>query len=122
MITANQILNYVADAPASAALYAKILDAEPLEASANFAMFALPNGTILGLWARHEVEPRATLPGGTELGFLADSKDAVQLTRDAWEKLGLHIIQEPVDMDFGFTFTAADPDGHRLRVFSLPQS
>lgn len=119
MVTANQILNYVADAGKSAVLYAKILDAQPIDSSPNFAMFALPNGTILALWSRDDVEPRATLPGGTEIGFLADSKDAVLLTRNAWEKLGLRIIQEPVQMTFGFTFTAADPDGHRLRVFSL---
>jgi hypothetical protein len=37
-------------------------------------------------------------------------------------KLGLRIIQEPVKMDFGFTFTAADPDGHRLRVFAPAQA
>ena len=36
-------------------------------------------------------------------------------------KLGLRIIQEPTKMDFGFTFTAADPDGHRLRVFNPSQ-
>ena len=117
MISPNQILNYVADAPKSAALYAKILNLQPIEASPNFAMFALANGTILSLWARHEVEPRATLPGGTELGFVADSDDAVRETRDAWAKLGLRILQEPVQMDIGFTFTAPDPDGHRLRVF-----
>jgi hypothetical protein len=27
------------------------------------------------------------------------------------------ILQPPTEMDFGRTFTAADPDGHRLRVF-----
>lgn len=118
MLSANQILHYVADAPKSAALYAKILQAEPIEASSNFAMFALPNGTILGLWARHEVEPKATLPGGTELGFTVDSDEAVRLTHDAWAKLGLKILQEPTKMDFGYTFTAADSDGHRLRVFN----
>ena len=30
---------------------------------------------------------------------------------------GVTILQEPVTMDFGRTFLAADPDGHRLRVF-----
>jgi hypothetical protein len=27
------------------------------------------------------------------------------------------VIQPPTQMDFGLTMTAADPDGHRLRVF-----
>ena len=114
----NFILAYVADAPKSAALYAKLLGAEPVESSPNWAMFAFPNGMALGLWARNDVEPKATLPGGSEIGFPVDSDATVTLTRDAWAKLGLKILQEPTQMDFGFTFTAADPDGHRLRVFA----
>ena len=114
----NYILNYVADVPKSAALYAQIVDGQLVESSQNFAMFALKNGTALGLWARNDVEPRATLPGGNELGFQVDSDDAVHAMREAWVALGLKVIQEPTRMDFGFTFTAADPDGHRLRVFA----
>jgi catechol 2,3-dioxygenase-like lactoylglutathione lyase family enzyme len=114
----NFILAYVADAPKSAALYSKLLGAQPVESSPNWAMFAFPNGLALGLWSRDEVEPRATLPGGSEIGFPVESDAAVHTTRDAWAKLGLRILQEPVKMDFGLTFTAADPDGHRLRVFS----
>ena len=114
----NFILAYVADTPKSAALYAQLLGAGPVESSPNFAMFALPGGLSLGLWARHDVEPKATLPGGIELGFAVESDAVVTLTRDAWAKLGLRILQEPTKMDFGFTFTAADPDGHRLRVFA----
>lgn len=111
-------LAYVADAPRSAALYRQLLNAEPVESSPKFVLFVLPNGGKLGLWARDDVEPRATLAGGSELGFAADSEDDVRHIRDAWVKLGMRIIQEPIRMDFGFTFTAADPDGHRLRVFA----
>lgn len=118
MTNPNFILAYVADAPKSAALYEKLLGSKPAESSPNWAMFAFPNGLSLGLWARHEVEPRATLPGGTEIGFPVENDEAVTLTRDAWAKLGLKILQEPTKMDFGYTFTAADPDGHRLRVFA----
>ena len=118
MTSPNFILAYVADAPKSAALYEKLLDAKPVEASPNWAMFAFPNGLALGLWSRDEVEPRATLPGGSEIGFPVESDAAVQTTRDAWARLGLKILQEPTRMDFGLTFTAADPDGHRLRVFA----
>ncbi|HVW91717.1 MAG TPA: drug:proton antiporter, partial [Devosia sp.] len=38
---------------------------------------------------------------------------------DVWKGLDLVMLQEPTEMDFGFTFTAADPDGHRLRVFAM---
>jgi catechol 2,3-dioxygenase-like lactoylglutathione lyase family enzyme len=113
----NYVLNYVADTPKSTALYARLLGADPVESSPSFAMFALPNGLALGLWSRSDVEPRATLPGGNELGFEVATDEEVHQRRKDWEALGLRIIQEPTQMDFGFTFTAADPDGHRLRVF-----
>lgn len=118
MAQPTHILSYVADAPTSTALYAKILGVQPEEVTPTYAVFALPNGGRLALRDRDGVEPRATLPGGTELCFAVDTDDAVRRTRNTWFKLGLRIIQEPVQMDFGFTFTAADPDGHRLRVFS----
>lgn len=121
MTSPNFILAYVADAPKSASLYSQLLGASPVEQSPNWAMFAFPNGLALGLWSRDEVEPRATLPGGSEIGFPVDSDAAVHSTRDAWAKLGLKILQEPTKMDFGLTFTAADPDGHRLRVFNPTQ-
>jgi len=117
MPSPNQILNYVADPPKSAALYARIFGREPLQGTPGFAMFALENGTIFALWARKDVQPRATLPGGTEIGFPVADDAAVERTHQDWMKLGLHIIQPPVRMPFGYTFTAADPDGHRLRVF-----
>ena len=117
-MTPNFILAYVADAPKSASLYRSLLGAEPVEQSANWAMFALPNGLTIGLWGRAEVEPKATLPGGMELGFPVADDAAVATTRDDWAKLGMKILQEPTRMDFGLTFTAADPDGHRLRVFA----
>ena len=34
-----------------------------------------------------------------------------------WMRRGLPILQAPVRMDFGYTFVASDPDGHRFRVF-----
>jgi len=118
MAICSQIVSYVADTAASAALYARILDQQPMTSGPGFATFALPGGTILALRDRDAVQPRATLPGGTELGFPVASADKVRLTRDTWARLGLRIIQEPVQLEFGYTFTAADPDGHRLRVFS----
>lgn len=42
----------------------------------------------------------------------------VRALHAAWCARGLSILQAPVAMDFGLTFTAADPDGHRLRVFA----
>jgi catechol 2,3-dioxygenase-like lactoylglutathione lyase family enzyme len=118
----NFVLAYVASAPKSAELYGQILGAKPVEVSPNWALFALPNGMMLGLWGRDEVQPKATLPGGVELGFPVTDDQAVKETRKTWAALGLKILQEPIKMDFGFTFTAADPDGHRLRVFAPAQA
>jgi predicted enzyme related to lactoylglutathione lyase len=36
----------------------------------------------------------------------------------AWQKKGVEIVQRPTQMDFGWTFAAVDPDGHRVRVFA----
>jgi predicted enzyme related to lactoylglutathione lyase len=107
---------YVDSPAASAAFYANLLGSQPVEASDTFAMFVLPSGTRLGLWSRHTVEPAATAAGGgAELAFTADDVDAVHTD---WAARGLRIAQAPTTMDFGRTFVAVDPDGHRLRVYA----
>ena len=109
------VILYVDDPAASAAFYADLLGTSPAEQSPTFAMFKLPSGVGLGLWSQHTVEPGAAAAGGgTELAFMADDLDEVW--RD-WAGRGLPIIQAPVELDFGRTFVALDPDGHRLRVF-----
>ena len=37
-----------------------------------------------------------------------------------WAARGIAILQPPEDAEFGRSFVAADPDGHRLRVMNLP--
>jgi catechol 2,3-dioxygenase-like lactoylglutathione lyase family enzyme len=113
----NFILLYVDSPPASAAFYSDLLGRPPVESSPTFAMFALASGVMLGLWARHTVEPAATGRGGGEIAFAVAAADTVHSLHADWVRRGLTIIQPPTDMDFGRTFTALDPDGHRLRVF-----
>jgi catechol 2,3-dioxygenase-like lactoylglutathione lyase family enzyme len=114
----NFVILYVDSPPASTAFYADLLGRPPIESSPTFAMFALESGVMLGLWARHTVQPAATgLTGSGELAFALDNPDAVHSTHADWRKRGLAIVQPPTDMDFGRTFVALDPDGHRLRVF-----
>jgi len=106
---------YVEDAATSAAFYSALLGREPIESSPAFAMFALDSGARLGLWSRATVEPAAALTGGGgELCFAVPDVDA---THAAWTARGLPILQPPTVMEFGRTFTARDPDGHRLRVY-----
>lgn len=65
------------------------------------------------------VEPAATAAGGGgEIAFSVSSRDVVGNLFTDWTQRGLVIEQEPTDMDFGYTFVALDPDGHRLRVFA----
>jgi predicted enzyme related to lactoylglutathione lyase len=118
MSNLNFILLYVENPRKSAELYSKLLGAQPADASDDFVMYALPSGLMVGLWANRDVQPAATKPGGSEVSFTEQDDDAVRATHGAWTKLGLDIIQPPTKMDFGLTFTARDPDGHRLRVFA----
>jgi predicted enzyme related to lactoylglutathione lyase len=113
------MLLYVNDPQASAGFYRPLLDAEPVESSKTFALFALASGLKLGLWSRSTVTPPpAAAGGGAEIGIHLDTADAVDATFADWKARGIAIAQEPADLDFGRSFTALDPDGHRLRVFA----
>ena len=119
MRTLNYLLLAVRDPQKSAELYTRLLGREPVENSPTFALYVLPTGLKIGLWLASEVEPTPRPAGGIEISFTEESRDAVTATHDEWKKLGLKIVQAPTDMDFGFTFVAEDPDGHRLRPFVL---
>jgi predicted enzyme related to lactoylglutathione lyase len=112
------VLLYVENPPASAGFYADLLGCPIRENSPTFAMLPLSEGVMLGLWSRKTVEPAANVQAGaSEVAFTVESAAAVEATFADWKKRGLNVLQEPVQMDFGVTFVATDPDGHRLRVF-----
>jgi predicted enzyme related to lactoylglutathione lyase len=117
MTEPNFLILYVRDPLASVAFYGKQLGLPTLESSPSFAKLKLNAGTMLGLWAHEGVQPPATAPGGAELAVAVDD-DTVRSLHAQWSASGEPIVQAPVEMDFGFTFTALDPDGHRLRVFA----
>jgi predicted enzyme related to lactoylglutathione lyase len=119
MTDPNFIILYVDQPPASAAFYADLLGKPAVEVSPTFALFALDSGVMLGFWSKHTVQPAATGgAGGAELAFALADADAVRARHADWARRGLAIIQAPVELDFGHTFVALDPDGHRLRVFA----
>ena len=120
MTDPNFIILYVDNPSVSADFYAGLLGKTPVESSPTFAMFILESGLKLGLWSKHTVEPASASAagGGGELGFPVNNSDTVHNLFADWVKRGLEIIQRPTEMDFGFTFVALDPDGHRLRVFT----
>jgi predicted enzyme related to lactoylglutathione lyase len=112
-------LLYVADPPASARFYGELLGRAPIEASPTFAMFPLGQGAMLGLWKRDTVEPAAAgAPGAGELALAVPGRDVVDARHAVWRALGCTVLQAPTTMDFGYTFTVQDPDGHRVRVFA----
>lgn len=119
MITPHYTILYVADPQASARLYARLLGADAIDAAPTFALFALEGGRMLGLWAKEAVKPAADFHGsGNEIALNVPRTADVDALYATWREAGLTMLQAPQQVDFGYTFTAADPDGHRLRVFA----
>lgn len=108
------------DSPAeSADFYSRLFELQPVENSPTFALFILPDGLQVGLWSRHTARPIVQAEaGGSELCFRLDTPAEVDRLYAEWSKLRLRVLQAPVEMDFGYTFVMADPDGHRLRGYA----
>lgn len=118
----SYVLLFVEDPAASAAFYGGLLDCRPIETSPTFALFELSSGLRLGLWSRRSAEPVVIARGGgSELGIPVAADDVLHRMYAQWKERGVAIVQPPTDMDFGRTFVALDPDGHRLRVFHLDE-
>jgi catechol 2,3-dioxygenase-like lactoylglutathione lyase family enzyme len=122
MTSPSYVLLAVADPRESIKIYNRLLDLEPVELSDTFALYVLPTGWKLGLWKKNGMDPTPLVPGGSELGFPQGDRNDVDRLHKDWKALGLAIVQSPTELDFGYTFVAADSDGHRLRVFALSGS
>ncbi|THK34850.1 glyoxalase [Ensifer sp. MPMI2T] len=117
MAKPNLIVLYVANPLASVDFYSKLLGGEPTVAFPTFSSFELPGGFTLGLWAQASVAPEPSAEGvRSELAFMVEGEEAVRAHYEEWRAMGLPIAQELTKLDFGPTFVALDPDGHRLRV------
>jgi catechol 2,3-dioxygenase-like lactoylglutathione lyase family enzyme len=115
----SYVLLYVDSAARSEAFYTDLLGRKPVESSPNFALFVLESGLKLGLWSQAMVEPKTTaVVSGSELAVSVETDVQVRAIHSEWARRGLSIAQDPTHMDFGYTFVALDPDGHRLRVFA----
>lgn len=116
----NFTILFVENPVESTAFYRDLFGVAPVEASPTFSLFILQGGLKFGLWSRHTAEPAvAVTGGGTEVVFQVASDGDVDAHHQEWKAKGLTILQEPATMDFGYTFAAADPDGHRLRVYAF---
>lgn len=110
------VLLFVKDPQKSTPFYEGILGLKPVEISPTFALFALPNGVMLGLWAYQTAIPAVTVqPGASELAFAHADIDNLFAQ---WNKMGIPFAQEPTNMNFGRTFVILDPDGHRIRIYA----
>ncbi|CAI8719524.1 VOC family protein [Pseudomonas chlororaphis] len=116
--TSTYLLLYVDSPATSANFYSRLLDRPPVELSPTFALFILDSGLKLGLWSRQDVEPATQVAGGGgELALAVTDNQTVDRLHSQWAESGVSIAQDPTSLDFGYTFVALDPDGHRLRVF-----
>lgn len=117
------VVLYVSNIAASREFYSRLFQKEPVESSPNFAMYALSSGAMYGIWDRRQVLPAVTgSAGGSEHCIALADIPAVRATHDELKARGVNILQAPTQMDFGFTFTAADPDGHRFRFYFPTES
>ncbi|MBS0635547.1 MAG: VOC family protein [Verrucomicrobia bacterium] len=113
----GMVLLFVESPQESCEFYKKLLQREPLEASPTFCLFQFDNGIQLGCWSRHTAEPKVVAtPSTAEICFSADEIDKAF---EVMKKENIPMLQDITDMDFGRTFVARDPDGHRIRIYRL---
>jgi predicted enzyme related to lactoylglutathione lyase len=112
------IILYIANPAISAAFYSKLLKREAgIATLPTFAGLLLIDGAKLGLWAVGAVKPAAeVIDGGTEVMFkVNDAQEALTMRADCVDR-GVPIVLAPTEMNFGLTFVALDPDGHRVHI------
>ena len=119
----NSVILYVSDVEASTTFYRRILGHEPIKTYPGFSVFALSDNVTLGLQAADEIGPAADpYVGGSELSLSDVEHVDVDRLYAQWKALGIPMILEPTVLEFGYTFVATDPDGHRLRVCATDTS
>ena len=119
----NSVILYVSDVEVSTAFYREILGHGPIKTYPGFSVFTLSDEMTLGLQAADEIEPAAEpYVGGTELSLSNVERADVDRLHAQWKMLGIPMVLEPTVLEFGYTFVATDPDGHRLRVCATDTS
>lgn len=117
MFKPNSLILYVNDVALSTKFYADILKQQPLETYQDFSVFALNDTFILGLQSKHAIDPKPQPhTGGVELCLSDVVEEQVDAIYQEWLAKDIKFALEPTRLEFGYTFVALDPDGHRLRV------
>lgn len=122
LIHPDNLMLYVDSPELSAVFYSELLAIRPVEQSSTFVLFILQSGLKLALWSKHTVIPSPTASGGGfELSMRVNSVSQVNELYEKWRVIAPKILMEPAQLDFGWSFVIADPDGHRLRVYALSE-
>lgn len=122
MLTPNMFTVYANDVEKSTAFYADVFEKPVSHSMPGFALFTWETGWDFGIWGKNELEPKSdSIGGASEVGLPLADNDAVDSLYAQWKSKGISILQEPTQMGFGYTFTAADPDGNRLRLYAAAQ-
>ena len=102
----------------SAVFYMAMFGAMPLELSPTYAVVQMNDALKLGLTAKKKMPLYAMNANDRDLPIFVAGREGVDALHDEWVRKGVTILQPPTALDRGYTFTCADPDGHRLRVFT----
>ncbi|MGH2343297.1 VOC family protein [Segnochrobactraceae bacterium EtOH-i3] len=113
----SSLIIYVDDIDVSTNFYKTILNAEPVQTFQDFSVFVLTESFTLGIQSKHAIDPKPQAAfGGFEISMsYATNAEVDDLCRE-WKAKNIAMALEPTMLDFGYTFVATDPDGHRLRV------
>lgn len=123
MFKPNSIILYVDNVDISTEFYKSILGEGPIEAFPGFSVFSLKDGFILGLQTKHDIEPKPQLNfGGFELCLSDISKEDVDSIYSDLVTRNVPMALQPTNLEFGYTFVALDPDGHRIRLCATDTS
>lgn len=121
MLKPSLFILYVDNPLKSAAFYSELFDQTPIQSTDTFVMYAFSQGWKLGLWSKHDVIPAPeAISQGVEVAISLSSKEEVDAQYRQLQQQTVQIIQPPSSLDFGYAFTALDPDGHRLRFYFRP--
>ncbi|GKW15460.1 MULTISPECIES: VOC family protein [Pectobacterium] len=123
MFKPNSVILYVNDVDASTTFYASIFGEGPIEAFPGFSVFSLKDGFILGLQTKHDIEPKPEPAfGGFELCLSDISIEEVDAIYNDFASRNVPMALTPTRLEFGYTFVALDPDGHRIRLCATDTS
>lgn len=119
MFKIDSFVLYVEDIETSNKFYTELFECEGQVLSPTFVSFSLGSGITIELKQLAQVIPSAnTTGGGTELSLMVEGSTTLRKLYKQWETGGVKFLQAPIELVFGLTFVAIDPDKHRIRVFT----